>query len=414
MAGSNDPGVEEELSKLGLTQIKGGGLLDPALQLSGFADFRFLSLLVRKDSAWRGALQRYPAFSIGNLNLFVAKNLADTLRMLGEVRFTVLPNGAISSSADLATGAYVSTLVQDYTDFNRPMRWAGIEIERLYVEWSPYPWLTLRAGMFLTPYGVWNLDHGSPTVVAAQRPVVIGQALFPEHQTGLELFGEFDLTAHHSFGYYVTLSNGLGPVSEYRDFDANKALGARGYWRYDRLGELQAGGSFFWGTDTAAREVPALAADGKHLVYNQELTEQAEVLALAADVQWKYAGLLVQAEFVTRQRRYEELGRVGSVNPLAGRYIAPRDALSWGAYGLLGYRFEWLGVMPFALLETIDSTDALTAIRLRTRAFSLGLNVRPTAELVFKLQYSEARFPNDSAFGNAPLRILQCQIAWAF
>ena len=411
---SSELSVQAELSRLGLTQTAGGGLIDPALQLSGFADFRFLSLLVRKHSAWRGALERYPAFSVGNVNLFLGKNLTDTLRMFGEVRFTLLPNGAIGSSSDLAQGEYVSTLVQDYADFNRPLRWAGIEIERLYIEWSPWMWLTVRAGMFLTPYGVWNLDHGSPTVIAAQRPFVIGQALFPEHQTGLEVYGELDLTSLHSFGYYVTLSNGLGPVSDYRDFDANKAVGVRGYWQYEGLGALRVGGSFFWGTDTAAREVPALASDGKHITYNEKITEQADVLALAGDVQWTYAGLLVQAEVVTRQRHYDERGRIGSTSPLAGRYIAPSDALSWGAYGLLGYRFEWFGVMPFALLETIDSTDASTAIRLRTRAFTLGFNVRPTDGLVLKLQYTEARFPDDNVLGNAPLRSLQCQLAWAF
>jgi hypothetical protein len=275
-------------------------------------------------------------------------------------------------------------------------------------------WLTLRAGMFLTPYGVWNLDHGSPTVIAAQRPFVIGQALFPAHQTGLELLGELALSTQHSVGYYVTLSNGLGPVSDYRDLDANKAVGARGYFRYDGLGELRVGGSVFFGTDTSAHQVATLASDGQHITYKQEINEQADVLAFAGDVQWRVAGLLLQAEIVTRQRRYHEHGRVGSLNPLANRYIAPNDTVAWGGYALMGYRFDWLGVMPFVLLETIDSTDAATAIRLRTRAFTLGLNVRPTDSLVIKLQYTEARFPDDNVLGSAPLRILQCQLAWAF
>jgi hypothetical protein len=274
--------------------------------------------------------------------------------------------------------------------------------------------LTIRAGMFLTPYGIWNVDHGSPTVITVVRPFAIGEALFPERQTGLEALGQFDLSAHNSVGYHLTLSNGLGPVTEYRDLDANKAVGGRLYWNYDGFGQLRVGASVFYGTDTSANEVPTLASDGKHITYTQKIAAKSDVLALGGDIQWRYMGLVVQAELTTQQRRYTESGRVGTINPFLGSYLAPRDQIEWGTYGLVGYRFDWFGVMPFVLVEAAQATNVTSLAAQRFNAWSIGLNIRPIDVLVFKIQYEDTYLPKDTIAGKTPVRALMVQIAWSF
>jgi hypothetical protein len=411
-AGAGDEALAAELAKLGLSEDGGGTPLDTSLKFSGFADFSIMFLLASEDSAWRGAVDRHPAFSIGNFNLYLSKNLTESLRMFGEVRFTLLPNGSTGTDP---SGAYVSTVAQDYADFDRPLKWAGIEIERVYLEWAAYRALTFRLGMFLTPYGVWNVDHGSPTIITVQRPFIIGQALFPERQTGIEVLGQFDVSAHNTLGYHATLSNGTGPVSEYRDFDANKALGARVFWRNDGFGELTLGGSFYWGMDTASTESPGLTEDGMYIEYTETITSQSLLVSLAADLQWKYEGFLLQTELITQQRRYDEEGRVGAVNPLLGQYLAPNDKLSWGLYGLIGYRFEWLGIMPYFLLQTIDTADSLNSILIKTSSTALGLNIRPIDVLVVKVEWVHGMFPDGNIVANeTTIDMLQFQIAWAF
>jgi len=186
------------------------------------------------------------------------------------------------------------------------------------------------------------------------------------------------------------------------------------YWSYDGFGQVRVGGSVFYGTDTSANEVPSLASDGKHLTYHQKIWAKSDVLALGGDVQWKYKGLVVQAEVITQQRRYVESGRVGTVNPLLGAYIAPRDHLKWGTYGLVGYRFDWFGVMPFVLVEAVDAPSELSLASQRFNAWSVGINARPVDVLALKIQYEEGTLPNDSIVGDAPVRLLMCQIAWSF
>ena len=97
-------------------------------------------------------------------------------------------------------------------------------MQRLYLEWTLHRFVTVRGGQFLTPFGIWNVDHGSPVYIPVQRPYIVNSnsSYFPERQTGLELLGRWDISNRSSLGYHLTLSNGGGSVSEYRDFDRTR------------------------------------------------------------------------------------------------------------------------------------------------------------------------------------------------
>jgi hypothetical protein len=408
---------EAELAAMGLSMeggSSGAAAVDTTLKLSGFADIGMISPALGKNTPWTGVgpVPRHTSFYVGNLNVYLSKNLSESVRMFGEVRFMFLPNGTPTS--DQASGQFVDTSANDYTDFGRPIQWGGINIQRLYLEWTAYRALQFRAGQYLTPYGIWNVDHGSPTIVPVQKPFTLGQQLFPERQTGIEVLGQADASAHHSFGYHLTLSNGTGPVAAYRDFDSNKAFGWRAWWRFDGLGELRVGTSGYYGRYTAANNAPGVASDGVHVRYTERITSSYDALALAGDVKWTLGGFLFQSEVITQQRHYSENGRVGAANQLVGQYLAPNDKLSWGVYGLIGYRFEWLGIMPYLLTQYIDSNDPITASVSKNSGFSAGLNIRPIDSLVLKLEYDEGHFPKGNLIASDPVRLMQVQIAWAF
>ena len=83
----------------------------------------------------------------------------------------------------------VSTASQDYAEAPRELNWASLEIERAWAEYGINDWLVLRAGLWLTPYGIWNVDHGSPVIIPVLRPYVIGEQVIPERQVGVQAYG---------------------------------------------------------------------------------------------------------------------------------------------------------------------------------------------------------------------------------
>src|SRR5262249_33291456 len=226
-----------DLSSLGLDPESGG--LDDKLNIYGFADFNYTGIhWVRK--APPTTQQDTHGFLVGKLNVYLAKNLTHKARALIEVRFSFMPN----ASQNFADGSYVSTLVLDASNLNRPAYWGSTVIERAYIEYDVTDYLTIRAGHWLTPYGIWNTDHGSPVVINVLPPYIIGELFFPEHQTGLDLFGHLN-AGRFQVEYHLTASNGRGAAEAQIDLDNELAYGAR--LALDTPWGLKIGASYYRG-----------------------------------------------------------------------------------------------------------------------------------------------------------------------
>jgi hypothetical protein len=386
--------TESELLELGI--VAGDPAVDTSLHFSGFMD---LGMQIGLNDFTKATVGGHPSFAIGNLNLYASKNLIESVRTMVEIRFLYLPNGA-RPAFGLPT---VNTAIADYADFDRPLHWGGIEIERAYVEWSILTMLTIRAGAFLTPYGIWNVDHGSPTIIPTTKPYSIGAEFFPEHQTGLELYGRWGGAGDSVFGYHLTVSNGGGPASEWRDLDDNKAIGGRAYWEYRGLGEFRLGASAYYGRETDA--TTSVVFTGKVVKESDKINIQYDQLSLALDAVWKFRGWHLQAEWVSGQRRYTRAGRAAATG-VTGVLSYPVDSFGWGGYFLGGYRFAWLGVMPYVLYQHTVQPD-----QFKGDGYSVGLNVRPIDALAIKVQYDWFRFP---AGPSSDIRSVNLQVAWAF
>ena len=380
------------------------------LDLYGFADFTYQRLLVSKDNIWTRTYPSVNSFAVGNFNLYLSSNLGDSWRALAEVRFLYLPNGATTTDPATGNAQRTDTTVLDYAGFEEPIRWGGIRIERVYVEHEFNGLLKLQVGQFLTPYGIWNVDHGSPTIIGIKKPFVVAAELFPEQQTGLQLYGSafFD---PFEIGYHLTLSNGRGPV-EYQDFDDDKAFGGRLYAKTDAIGTLTAGVSFYRGGYYDRSATYALKADGTVDQTYTTLSKYRE-MSIGADVKWEYKSWLAQAEFLMNEARFDR-GARPRLSALGAAQGFQADYRRWGAYGLLGYRLSFLPLMPYAMVQHADATD--TPDTPPATAYELGVNYRPTAAVVVKLEFTDWHFsePGAAGLGKYPLRILASQVAWAF
>ncbi len=363
------------------------------VSIYGFSDFTYTRPL--NNAA---LVSQYPSFAVGNLNVYLGTELGDGWRTLSEVRFTYLPDGAIANSSE-ATPSLIhqNTTVGDYTDLNRPVRWGGVIIQRVWIERMFHPLFTLRAGHFPSPYGIWNVDHGSPVIIGVRRPFIIGQELIPQTQTGLEAYG-VRAVGDVVLGYHLTLSNGRGPVSTYQDLDKNKAIGGRLYVQSDLpIGTLTLGVSGYAGLYTARHDSFSTTTMGLQSIIDNQYRER----SLTADLKWQYGGLLLQSEVMVNDIAYTEIGR-----PAAPTFGGPpglaADLRRFGIYGLIGYRTPWFGIMPYFIAQTYDDYY-------NGHSIEGGLNIRSTPRVVLKAQVGRVWI--NGADGISDLVV---QAAWSF
>jgi hypothetical protein len=372
----SDADVEAVLTQSSDESAAAIGADTPTLNLYGFADFQFLGELRNSDPRFGES-----AFSVGSLNLYADANLTRGFRSLVEIRFMYLPSGSL----DFETFRRTKTLASDHTSVGRPISWGSISIQRAWLEYNLHSLLTIRAGSWLTPVGIWNVDHGTPAIIPAWRPFVIGDGVFPERQTGLELYGS-GLLGETTLGYHLTLSNGRAPF-EYLDLDTNKGVGGRLFATFVPLGTLSLGASGY-----AGKYTDATVGIGADMMLDAVILEQYDELSYGVDLLWQWEGVHLQAEWLGRDVAFNDEGRIRAPPPLPQTGVVP-DYRKWGAYVLVGYRLPWwqgVSVMPFFMLEAIahgrGSAVALGGAN-SVNVAVYGVNVRPVPAVALKVQY---------------------------
>lgn len=376
------------------------------VDIYGFADIYFAAPFWRSNSLYStSGVGSHPYLSVGNFNIYLSKHLDERWHFLSEVRFLYAPNG---SNDPKNPGTRISTQAGDAADINRPLRWGAIEIERIHVDYQQSSLLTLRFGHWLTPYGIWNIDHGSPTVIAIQRPYIIGEQLFPQRQTGIQAFGQ-TFVGDLKLGYALGLSNGRGPLDEQRDLDFDKAVTARVEVGYNKLGDLKLGGSYYRGRYTDA-SFPILNPSTASA--DSTVLERYGEQAFGADLQWDYEKFVVRSEFAYNEREYSD----GVRRVVSPGQVSP-DRRRYGAYALVGYRTPLLGVMPYVVYQdyVLGHDPALPQVE-HVRAFHGGLNWPIGAQVTAKGEYVHANFPgsNTSLTKRDTFHLVQFQLAVAF
>ena len=402
---------DEDAAKLAelLGQDSTGVAAEPSLKFYGFADFNALQY-VQLSPKWENTLAEELSLYVGRLNLYMEGNIAPDWKSLIEVRYMFLPNGATimgTYTDPVANTGRFNGIAADYTDSDRPIAWGSISIQRAYLEHNFTNFLSVRVGRFLTPWGIWNVDHGSPVIIGPSKPYIIGDGFFPEAQTGFDAFGSVAV-GEGTLGYHLTLSNGRGPTEATRDQDNNKAVGGRLSLKMYVLGQIDVGISGYGGTVTDKRQRVDLVAQG---LANFNYEHYREV-SWAADVQWTWKALHFQTEAAFQDRVWDNDAR-----PVNGAGLQP-DVRRFGLYGLLAYRLPWLNLMPYTIVQYYDTgwRGGFGGFASKVTGYSFGLNVRLNPSVVFKIEYSLATFGNvvaGSPFEDT-LHLLASQLAWAF
>jgi hypothetical protein len=200
-----------------------------------------------------------------------------------------------------------------------------------------------------------------------------------------------------------------------KDLDNNKAVGGRLYVETSVFGNLTIGIDAYRGRYTASTKryrVDTSGADPVAVIYRTTDVAYDE-LSLGADLRWTYKDLHVQGEVMTNEARYDERYRPRTVG-FDPKPTFAADYRRVGGYLLIGYRTRFFNVMPYVMGEHSSYTNSDLAPP--TWAWSGGVNLRPTPNVVLKAELAIATFDGvgSTGLGKDDLPYVGTQAAWAF
>ncbi len=369
------------------------GEFKPSLDVYGFMAVYGGKWFVEKSSPLYGVMNTKLSFGVTDINVYLSGHVTRTVDSLVELRFTFMPHGA----DEFPTLARMDTTVVN-ANTSEEFTLGGVIVERAQFTWQPRDFIGVTAGRFLTPFGIWNIDHGAPVIIPVNQPYIILRHLMPLAQTGVYIHGRVFPLSSLQFEYGLTLSNGRGPADASYDVDENKAVGLRLRfdYRHNRNVGVALGAYGFLGTRTD----DVKAVDVASLAVGRDVTEKYREYAASADLLLTLWGFRIQSEWAGAVIRYDV--RPPSVIPLLdisdASHLQP-DYLRWDVYVMLAYEWKFktrMGEMrltPYVLGERdvmYDNTPLYNVWFLRW-----GLNFRPHPRVTFKLDATAGTFPDN-------------------
>lgn len=377
------------------------------LKIYGFMDVRWYQFIFyQEDNVLEGYLNDHSTFLMAHWNMFLDRQLTDSFRVLGEVRFLFQPLGEISSQTQDANGVEFTrwnVTAQDTPDayyFN----WGGISIERAWIEYKPSDYFGVRAGKYLTPFSMWNVDHGPTVVVPIHMPFLITGQYLPTAQSGLSAFGRAFPSDTTSINYGLTLSNGTGPITDLYDLDDNKAMGANLGFSYDGAVKLDLGTYLYIGDYTDSQT--SVGAEG----FEQNIKVMYKEKVISANLKFEWAGLLLQAEYIRSLIRFEGDHRYPVQYGTDEELYYP-DCVQQATYALIGYRlpFEIVNIMPFFMYEYMEPRP--WAIQPVGHVYGGGINWRINPFTVFKVEFYHQNSDEFPQGGSIDYHVINTQLA---
>lgn len=410
----------------------------------GFFDLRFSKGFWKDD-----ALYNIPfggttsSFLMTSVNLYIQSQMTKNLGAIVELQFSYVPMGEeteweyvakLPNGGEITQGEYerrYPLIVDPATSaFFTP---GGVNIERAHFSYTPIDWFNVIAGRFLTPYGIWNLDHGAPTILPVLTPWLLVRNGVPNAQTGVQVYGRAFFRYDLYLDYAITVTNGRHwyRLDAIQDFDENKALGLRLRLSYEGRNFSIAGGGYgYIGKSTDIERTITMAVDSNMIldksVYRPirsevDYTIKAMEYVATADLLIKLYDFTLQNEFYSSRFQFSmppvletNWGAFSGVPITQTVYYA--SYISMGYYSLLSWELpleEWISpvrITPYVMYEFSQYNDNIPWANYNI--FVGGVNLKPSPFVVLKAEYMHA-VPEAPVYGE-PMRLVQLQLAVSF
>ncbi|MCP4602538.1 MAG: hypothetical protein GY847_18815 [Proteobacteria bacterium] len=400
--------------------------LYPRFRVFGFFDLAFGKFFYEKNSSFNTFTGSNWSFFQSNFNLYIQSYMTETLSVLGELRFSFLPHGAdeeyeyegMPSEGLPSQGIYGNEYKRTNTRVVDPSSSfayypGGITIERIHLTYAPLDWFNVIAGFYPSPYGIWNVDHGSPVVLPVKLPWFIVRQMVPRAQLGVQVCGKLFPTDRLKFDYAITLSNGTpSSLTDMQDLNDNKGVGLRLKLAY--LGDkiTIAGGAYAYYSRTNDNKktihvagMSDKATDDKPLQVEISDISDTKEINIATDLLIEAFGFRLQSEYVWVYSKQLIPSPISSnfsifhgVSPF--QTILTPSQLGNDVYVLLAYELpleKWLEnlrIIPFFMFEYGLPLD-MYKYRGITQ-YILGLNLKPSPYITLKLEGEIATFHTKS------------------
>jgi len=374
-------------------ELLAGGIdqFEPSFNIHGFFDFN-LYISDIPESPEKNVAPDDLSFVVNRLNLYFSSEMTRSLSALVEVRFTFLPLGSDVTYEEMVMTQTqyqrIDTTVMDpFT--TEDIALGGLLIERVHLTWKPVDAFGIIAGRFLTPYGIWNVEHGSPVRIPILSPYFMIREFIPAAQTGLQLFGRVFPYENTYLDYALTVSNNRGPAESVYDISDNKAFGLRLKGSYEAENfSTSLGGYLYYGTVKDIKKIitdfyPRFRMGIDELYEYEELTGSLDLLIQLFDARLQVElvkGIVAYSERHARQIPIYEI-------PSFTGYYQP-DYQRLGIYVLLGYEiFFSLGqdrasLMPYVNFEYNEPDDTFQSFN--EYMVRGGLNFKPSPFVTLK------------------------------
>lgn len=256
-------------------------------RIYGFADMTFQKLFFKENAFIKNTFSDRVELTFDHLNLYTDYTPNKNVRMLVELGYRHNPTYLQNVMGQIVNikGMGVDTVMPAQSaTLNKRSGKESFEIERAIAQLKVNQYLNLSFGKFITPAGIWNVDHGSPVIMTLRQPTQFSFVeLFPKSQIGLMgegtiFIGDADL----SYTLYSgTGRNGL-QIREVKDL----AAGGQIICNLPLLDEFRIGTSAYTGIARTELQYMNITIDSATVIRltGQALTEAMSGLIGVGDV----------------------------------------------------------------------------------------------------------------------------------
>jgi hypothetical protein len=386
-AGTDDAELEATLAALGEETEEDVSRFEGAEPISiyGYLDVGFQRLFAPKRNPIRNLVgSDEGTFLLGNVNIYFDVTPDPDWRSLTELRFTNLPHGAesigVRGSKPYAQVDNVG-LNQTSPDGRDRVLLGNIVLERAWIQWQRYPLLNVRVGQWLTPFGIWNVDHGAPVLITVTQPDFQLSEAFPSRQTGIQVVGEAPMGGLE-LTYSAYLSNGR--VKGLVDLSDDKAIGGRLVLQKPGSDSIAVGTSAYYGTYQEQEKY--LASTTPFRVERVTAVDFNEYV-LGVDFSLDSGPFRFRTEGVIR-RVDSEPGKGDSPNHGQPGSFDPNHFYTSG-YVIFAYRLPWAGIEPTFQFEMMHRPAAFGDTIISTTP---GFNVHFAPSVQLKNSFGHVGF----------------------